>query len=278
MNLIRGKFPPTIHKKVRKRSNENNKIKESLRISKFIARCGVCSRREAESWILMGRITVDGKKIDSPNLDVLPSREERVDGKKIRIEKARLFIYYKRSNILTTLLADPKNRATLGDVIASVPGLPDFLMPVGRLDFLSEGLLLLSNDGDLSRYLELPSSKITRKYEIHVKGKLDEDILKSLNSEKGFVIEGWRYKPMIVEVKKRNAKGVQELSSLIVTLTEGKNREIRRVFAYFGFQVRKLVRTNYGPYSLLNLLPGDIQEVPVNESLLSKAKLSVNKE
>jgi 23S rRNA pseudouridine2605 synthase len=151
-------------------------------------------------------------------------------------------------------------------------------MPVGRLDFLSEGLLLLSNDGDLSRYLELPSSKITRKYEIHVKGKLDEEILKNLNSEKGFVIEGWRYKPMIVEVKKRNPKGVQELSSLIVTLTEGKNREIRRVFAYFGFQVRKLVRTHYGPYSLLNLLPGDIQEVPVNETLLLKAKLSAQKE
>jgi 23S rRNA pseudouridine2605 synthase len=264
-------------KKINKKSIGNNS-KEGLRISKFIARCGVCSRREAESWILMGRITVDGKKIESPNLDVLTSSEVCVDGKKIEIEKPRLFIYYKRPNILTTLLADPKNRATLGDVINSVPGLPDFLMPVGRLDFLSEGLLLLSNDGDLSRYLELPSSKITRKYEIQVRGKLDEDILKSLNSDKGFVIEGWRYKPMIVELKKRNAKGVQELSSLTVTLTEGKNREIRRVFAHFGFQVRKLVRTHYGPYSLLNLLPGDIQEVPVNELLLSNAKLSTNKE
>jgi len=137
------------------------------------------------------------------------------------------------------------------------------------LIFLSEGLLLLTNDGDIARYLELPSSKIERKYEVIVKGNVDENILKSLSKPEGFLIGRWKYQPIIVELNDKKL----ERSTLTVTLTEGKNREIRKVFQFIGLKVIKLVRTDYGPYSLKGLLPGDIQEVPIKLQILSKSKL-----
>lgn len=243
---------------------------QNMRIAKYIARCGLCSRREAETWISMGRVSVNGEKIDTPAINVSPRCIVRVDDKKLSIEAPRLFLHYKRPHVLTTHLADPKKRATLAEVLHTVPDLPAFLMPVGRLDFMSEGLILLSNDGDLTRYFELPSSKFVRVYEVIVKGPIDEEALRQLYAPEGIVVDGWRYEPMKVEVKKKSF----DACVLRVSITEGKNREIRRVFASIGLKIRKLIRVAYGPYSLEDLLPGDIQEVPVSASLLERAKKS----
>jgi 23S rRNA pseudouridine2605 synthase len=223
------------------------------RIAKRIARAGLCSRREAEAWILQGRVVVDGKKLSSPALVVGPGANIVVDGKPLpAAEATRVFRYYKPRGLLTTA-HDPEGRPTIYD---KLPRDMPRVMPVGRLDLTSEGLLLLTNDGELKRRLELPATGWLRRYRARVNGRIEQDKLASL--AKGITIEGVNYGPIRAALDRQ--KG--ENAWLTISLAEGKNREIRKVCEHFGWPVSRLIRTSYGPFQLGDLPRGGIEEIP----------------
>jgi len=223
------------------------------RIAKRIARAGLCSRREAEAWIAQGRVVVDGKKLATPALVVGPAARIVVDGKPLpAAEAARLFRYYKPRGLLTTA-HDPQGRTTIYDKLpADLPR----VMPVGRLDLTSEGLLLLTNDGELKRRLELPATGWLRRYRARVNGRIEPEKLAGL--AKGIRIEGVDYGPIRASLDRQ--KG--ENAWLTISLAEGKNREIRRVCEHFHWPVSRLIRVAYGPFQLGDLPHGAIEEVP----------------
>ena len=226
------------------------------RIAKRIARAGYCSRRDAERLIGEGRVEVDGRTIESPALNVTPEQEIKIDGERLKTaEPTRLFRYYKPEGLVTTA-RDPEGRPTVIDKLANVmgPGAPR-LMPVGRLDINSEGLLLLTNDGGLKRLLELPSTGWLRRYRVRVYGTVDPQALKAL--EQGIEIEGVRYGAIKAEEETRTGANAW----LKVGLREGKNREVRRVLGHLGLEVSRLIRTAYGPFQLGSLQRGAIEEV-----------------
>ncbi|MFP4098651.1 MAG: pseudouridine synthase [Alphaproteobacteria bacterium] len=219
------------------------------RIAKVMARAGLCSRRDAEKWIAQGRVSVNGKAIDSPALNVMQRDVVLVDGKTLPDKpQTRLFLYHKPPGLVTTH-KDEKGRATVFD---QLPAFMPRVVSVGRLDLNTEGLLLLTNDGGLARFLELPSTGWARKYRVRVHGKINEKRLKSL--ENGITIDGVRYGPVHVEVEApfgeggAVAKGTN--SWLSMRIREGKNREIRRIMEGIGLNVTRLIRTDYGPFSL----------------------------
>lgn len=223
------------------------------RIAKRIARAGLCSRREAERWIESGRVSVNGRKLDTPAFLVGEGDIILVDGKPLPgPEKTRLFLYHKPVGLVTTH-NDEKSRATVFEKLPD--GLPR-VVSVGRLDMNTEGLLLLTNDGELARYLELPATGWKRRYRVRVHGKVDEERLKSL--KKGITVEGVRYKS--IEATLDSTQGTN--SWLTMVLKEGKNREIRRVMEALGLQVNRLIRTSYGPFNLGKLAEGMVEEVP----------------
>lgn len=227
------------------------------RIAKFMARAGLCSRREAERWIENGRVVVNGNTLDSPAFKVTEKDNIVVDGKPVtNKEETRLFLYHKPAGLVTTH-KDEKGRDTVFNKLP--PELPR-LISVGRLDLNTEGLLLLTNDGELSRYLELPSTGWTRKYRVRVHGKVNEQRLKSL--KKGITIEGTEYKS--IEAAIDSIQGTN--TWLSISLREGKNREIRRVMEALGLQVTRLIRTSYGPFNLDKLAKGTVKEI--NEKTL----------
>lgn len=222
------------------------------RIAKRMARAGLCSRREAERWIEEGRVQVNGRTLDSPACVVTDADNIVVDGKPLpREEHTRLFLYHKPAGLVTTH-KDEQGRTT---VFQQLPeGLPR-VISVGRLDLNTEGLLLLTNDGELSRFLELPETGWTRKYRVRVHGRVDEDRLAAL--KKGITVEGIHYKS--IEAKLDSTHGSN--SWLSVALREGKNREIRRVMDALGLSVNRLIRTDYGPFALGKLPVGAVKEV-----------------
>lgn len=223
------------------------------RIAKVIARAGVCSRREAERLIGQGRVAVDGKTLKTPAVLVEPGSIVTVDGEPLNPpERTRLFRYHKPTGVLTAE-RDPQGRPTIYDTFP--PGVPR-LMPVGRLDFNSEGLLLLTNDGRLKRHLELPTTGWIRRYRVRVFGQPDPAALRRLS--KGITIDGVQYGPIeavIDSVKGSNAW-------LTVSLREGKNREVRRVMEHLGLQVNRLIRVAYGPFQLGDIPRAGAEEVP----------------
>ncbi|MCS6781007.1 MAG: rRNA pseudouridine synthase [Geminicoccaceae bacterium] len=223
------------------------------RIAKRIARAGLCSRREAEAWIRAGRVAVDGTVIESPALDVTPEQRVTVDGKPLpEPEPTRLFRWHKPRGVVTTS-RDPQGRPTYLERLP--PGLPR-LVPVGRLDLNSEGLLLLTNDGELKRRLELPATGWTRRYRVRAFGTVDEAALARLRD--GITVEGVTYGPIEARLDKVQGANVW----LTVALKEGKNREVRRVLEHLGLKVNRLIRIAYGPFQLGNLPVGAIEEVP----------------
>lgn len=223
------------------------------RIAKRIARAGLCSRREAERWILEGRVAVDGTVIESPALDVTPAQRVTVDGKPLpEPEPTRLFRWHKPRGVVTTS-RDPEGRPTYLERLP--PGLPR-LVPVGRLDLNSEGLLLLTNDGELKRRLELPATGWTRRYRVRAFGTVDEPALARLRD--GITVDGVTYGPIEARLDKVQGANVW----LTVALKEGKNREVRRVLEHLGLKVNRLIRIAYGPFQLGNLPVGAIEEVP----------------
>ena len=232
------------------RENNNNQ-----RLSKKIARSGFSSRREAEKYIESGRVKVNGAIIKELSFQVGINDQIHIDGRRINKEgKTRLWKFHKPKGLITSH-KDEKSRQTIFQILPK--NLPR-LITVGRLDLNSEGLLLLTNDGDLKRKLELPSSKIVRSYRVRAKGVANENKLSRLRQ--GITVDGIRYRPMEVNIIKQNTSNVW----LSVRLMEGKNREIRLSFQAIGLQVNKLIRTSFGPISLGKLDKGQIEEVELD--------------
>ena len=227
----------------------------SERIAKRIARAGVCSRREAEKLIEAGKVSVNGTKIKTAALNVSASDEIIVNGKKLpEAEGQRLFLYYKPIGLVTTH-KDEQGRKTVFD---SLPKYLPRLISVGRLDLNTEGLLLLTNDGELSRYLELPENAWKRCYRARVYGLGDLNLLKKLAH--GITVDGVKYGSIEVEVEP--SEKISRNIWVKITLQEGKNREIRKVFEHIGCKVSRLIRVSYGPFQLGNLKSEEIKEIP----------------
>ena len=230
----------------------NAKTPEGDRIAKVLSRAGVASRREAERMIELGEVSVNGKIITSPALNVVPSDKIMVRGQQIsEPEPARLWLYYKPDGLVTSE-SDEKGRETVFDNLP--PELPR-VMSIGRLDLNSEGLLLLTNDGALKRRLELPSTGWLRKYRVRVNGNPMDPDLEPLR--KGIVIDGERFQPMNVVIDRIQGANAW----LTVGLREGKNREIRRAMAAINLTVNRLIRISYGPFRLGDMEPGQVEEI-----------------
>ncbi|WP_460272203.1 pseudouridine synthase [Celeribacter sp. ULVN23_4] len=222
------------------------------RIAKVMARVGVASRRDAEAMIEEGRVTVNGRKVTSPAFNVMPKDKIFLDGKEIgEPEPPRLWLYHKPAGLVTTA-KDEKGRETVFD---KLPKELPRVMSVGRLDLNSEGLLLLTNDGEIKRRLELPDTGWMRKYRVRVKGTATEAMLEPLR--KGVTIDGEDFQPMEVVFDRQQGANAW----LTVGLREGKNREIRRAMEHIGLTVNRLIRISYGPFRLNTLQPGQVEEV-----------------
>ncbi|MCC5988823.1 MAG: rRNA pseudouridine synthase [Pararhodobacter sp.] len=222
------------------------------RIAKVLARAGIASRRQAEEMILAGRVEVNGKRIDSPALNVTSAERVLVDGRPLaEPDPPRLWLYHKPTGLVTTA-RDEKGRQTVFDTLpASLPR----VMSIGRLDLNSEGLLLLTNDGALKRRLELPSTGWLRKYRVRVHGRPDDAMLEPLRA--GLNLEGERFQPMQVAIDRQQGANAW----LTIGIREGRNREIRRALESVGLTVSRLIRIGYGPFRLGDLAPGAISEV-----------------
>jgi len=222
------------------------------RIAKVMARAGLCSRREAERWIEAGRVEVNGKKLTTPACVIGPGDTVVVDGKALPDkEPTRLWRYNKPAGLVTSH-KDPEGRQT---VFQALPSYMPRVISVGRLDLNSEGLLLLTNDGELARKLELPETGWTRRYRVRVHGNADAKQLLSLG--KGVTVDGVKYGPVTANFDSRTGANAW----MTVTLKEGKNREVRKVMEHIGLEVNRLIRTAYGPFQIGNLPQGEVEEV-----------------
>ncbi len=246
-------------------ASDNHKDQKNAneRIAKRMARAGLCSRRDAEKWILEGRVSVNGQKLDTPAFLVSKSDKIIVDGQPLEnVQDTRLWLYHKPAGLVTTH-KDERGRDTVFDQLP--PDMPR-VVSVGRLDLNTEGLLLLTNDGALSRYLELPSTGWSRKYRVRVKGKVNPKRLEAL--KKGITVDGITYgsiKAQMDQVK----EGANSWVTMV--LKEGKNREIRRVMEALNLQVNRLIRVSYGSFELGKLERGNIKEI---EDKILKAQLA----
>src|SRR6476646_7972487 len=226
------------------------------RIAKLLARAGVASRREVERMIAEGRIALNGEKLTTPATLVEDVAGITVDGRPVRPAKAtRLYRFYKPPATLTAA-NDPKGRATIYD---RLPQGMSRVMPVGRLDFMTEGLLLLTNDGELKRQMELPRTGVVRTYRARAFGPVTQKQLEDLAD--GVTIEGINYGSINANLERRTGRNCW----IEMSLTEGKNREVRRVLAHLDLQVSRLIRTGYGPYALDGLEPGGVDEIDRNQ-------------
>jgi 23S rRNA pseudouridine2605 synthase len=231
---------------------EAHASREPQRIAKLLARAGVASRREIERMIVEGRIALNGTAIDTPATILTSLAGVTVDGQPVdAAEASRLFLFHKPTGLITAAF-DPAGRATIYDRLP--PGLPR-VIPVGRLDLNTEGLLLLTNDGELKRKLELPSTGIPRVYRARAYGEVTQEMLESLVD--GVTIDGVRYGPIDANLERRTGRNVW----IEIKITEGKNREVRRVLEYLGLQVSRLIRTAYGEFVLADLPAGEVVEV-----------------
>jgi 23S rRNA pseudouridine2605 synthase len=223
---------------------ENERPEGGQRIAKLLARAGIASRREIERMIAEGRIAINGKTLDTPATVLLSLKGVTVDGKAVQAAEAtRLFLFHKPSGVLTAA-NDPKGRKTIYDVLPK--DLPR-LMPVGRLDLSTEGLLLMTTDGEFKRKLELPSTGVERVYRARAYGNVTQAQLEALMM--GVEIEGMRYGSINANIERRTGANVW----IEMMLTEGKNREVRRVLEYLGLKVSRLIRTAYGPFVICRL-------------------------
>ena len=226
--------------------------KSGERIAKVVSRAGLASRRDAEEWIVQGRVTVNGRVINSPALDVTANDVITVDGKPLPPrERTRLFMFHKPRGLMTTH-ADPEGRPTVFDNLPE--GLPR-LISIGRLDFNTEGLLLLTNDGGLARVLELPDTGWLRRYRVRAHGEVTQGQLDEL--KKGVEVEGVKYGPIDATLERDQGANVW----LVFAIREGKNREVRNVLAHLGLEVNRLIRISYGPFQLGELAEGQVEEV-----------------
>ena len=225
----------------------------TMRIAKYLARLGICSRRDAEKLVLQERVTVNGEILTDLAFNVAGDEKILLDGEKLpKRQLTRLWLYHKPAGLVTTH-KDEKNRPTVFD---NLPLNMPRVISIGRLDLNSEGLLLLTNDGELSRYIELPSNAWVRRYKVRVFGNIDESKLKDL--QKGVVADGVEYGSIKVTIESKQGANTW----LMVSLQEGKNREIRKVMKHLGLEVSRLIRLSYGPFQLGSLRKGEVKEVP----------------
>ncbi|APL93855.1 rRNA pseudouridine synthase [Sphingobium indicum] len=225
---------------------------EPQRIAKLLARAGVASRREVERMIEEGRITLNGEAVSTPATLLSSLHGVAVDGNPVAAPApARLFLFHKPSGFLTTE-RDPRGRPTIYDKLP--PDLPR-VMPIGRLDMTTEGLLLLTTDGEFKRQMELPSTGVPRTYRARAFGEVSQNQLEDLFD--GLEIDGIRYGRIEANLERRTGRN----QWIEMTLTEGKNREVRRVLEHLGLQVNRLIRTSYGPFHLGELASGAVEEV-----------------
>ena len=224
----------------------------SERIAKVVARDTKYSRREVEKLILDGRVKIDETIIYKPNVNVTSANTILLDNKKINFkQQIQLYKYYKPRGFLVTH-SDPENRNTIFD---NLPKKFENMITVGRLDYDSEGLLLMTNSGDIKRKMELPNNNWKRIYRVRVYGKVNKDIV--LKLRKGLKIKTIQYKPIDAKIDNES----NSYTWLTMSLTEGKNREIRNIFEYFGMSVTRLIRVAYGPYKLNNLIKGEVAKI-----------------
>ena len=227
--------------------------KEGERIAKRLARAGLCSRRDAERWIAAGRVKVDGEVLATPACVVTDKSRIEVDGKPLPdAERPRLWRYHKPPGEIVTA-RDPQGRKT---IFESLPKAMPRTIAIGRLDFMSEGLLLLTNDGGLARRLELPANGWIRQYRARVHGEVAAERLAAL--AKGITVEGVHYGPIKASLDRQQRTNAW----LNIALAEGKNREVRRVLAHLDLPVVRLIRTAFGPFHLGDLERGAAQEMP----------------
>jgi len=226
---------------------------EGERIAKLLARAGVGSRREVERMIAAGRVAIGGELLASPALNVTSLEGVTVDGRPVAApDTARLWRYHKPAGLLTSH-HDPQGRPT---VFARLPSHLPRVISVGRLDMNSEGLLLLTNDGALARWMELPSTGWTRRYKVRAYGRANEETLRLL--AEGPTVDGVSYGPIQARIERAERSNLW----LTVALEEGKNREVRRALAAVGLEVNRLIRVAYGPFTLGKLPRRAVAEVP----------------
>ncbi|MCF8502731.1 MAG: rRNA pseudouridine synthase, partial [Rhodospirillum sp.] len=234
-------------------SSEDTSSPEGERLAKVIARAGICSRRDAEKLIEAGRVTLNGRQVAQPAPLVTPGDTVVVDGKPLPDkEPPRLWRYHKPAGLVTSH-KDPQGRPTVFD---RLPGTLPRVISVGRLDLNSEGLLLLTNDGELARELEHPTQGWLRRYRVRIHGRPDPVKLAAL--ENGVTVDGVNYGSIKAILERQTGANAW----ISVSLREGKNREIRRVMDYLGMPVSRLLRVSYGPFQLGQLEPGAVEEIP----------------
>jgi 23S rRNA pseudouridine2605 synthase len=232
---------------------QDQEHKSGERIAKVIARAGLASRREAEAWIAAGRVAVNGQVIQSPARNVTAEDRVTIDGEPLPArERTRLFLYHKPRGLMTTH-DDPQGRPT---IFQSLPADLPRLISVGRLDFNTEGLLLLTNDGALARVLELPSTGWLRRYRVRAHGTVTQAQLDQLRS--GLTISGIHYGAIDAEIERVQGANLW----LSFAIREGKNREVRNVLGHLGLDVTRLIRVSFGPFQLAELATGAVEEVP----------------
>lgn len=226
----------------------------TVRLQKFMAGAGLASRREAEVWIRAGRVAVNGKKVTVLGTKVDPAHDRIVvDGRRVMAaEQKVVYLFYKPKNVMVTR-KDPEGRPTIYDFLKKIP---ERLFPVGRLDFESEGLLILTNDGEFANRLAHPRYQVGRVYEVKVGSLPTEEQLRHL--KQGIILDGERAAPSSVKVVRRAARN----SWIRLELHEGRNREIRRMMEAAGLEVIRLIRTRVGPFVLGDLKPGEIRHPP----------------
>ena len=232
------------------------KWEDGERIAKYLAHAGVCSRREAETLISEGKVMVNGERLDSPAVKVTARDQIKVRGKIIRPPEAtRMWLYHKPAGLITAT-RDPEGRPTIFDHLPK--SLPR-VVTVGRLDLTTEGLLLLTNDGELARKMELPATGLERHYRARAHGRVTPEALEEL--KKGVIVDGVEYAP--IEAIHERTTGTNNW--LHVVLREGKNREVRKALGSVGLTVNRLIRIKYGPFELADLASGALEEVPIEQ-------------
>jgi len=234
------------------RDGEGSQGAQSERIARRIARAGVCSRRDAEKLITAGRVVVNGIVLTSPAFNVGPKDIIAIDGTSLpAAERVRLWRHHKKKQRITAT-RDPQGRLTVFD---DLPREMPRAITIGRLDFNTEGLLLLTNDGALARTLELPATGWVRRYRVRVHGRVDVAALASLS--KGKTLDGVRYGPVEAQLERKTGANAW----LRIGLTEGKNREVRKLLNHLGLDVTRLIRVSFGPFQLGKLALGGLEEV-----------------
>ena len=226
--------------------------RQGQRIAKAMARAGLCSRRDAEGWIAAGRVSVNGKVLESPAFNVGAADDVRVDGERLKEpERTRLFLFHKPRGLVTTA-RDPDGRPTIFD---SLPEALPRVVAVGRLDIATEGLILLTNDGGLARVLELPATAWLRRYRVRAHGAIEQARLDALAD--GVTVDGVHYAGIEARIEREQGSNVW----ITMGLREGKNREIKRVLEHLGLSVNRLIRVSFGPFELGDLAEGEVAEV-----------------